>query len=132
MKGGQKRDIPENAHPAPEPDHTPPAPGFNPGDLDELNTPRPADKPTPEPKEEEPITFARRGTKAQKQQLKAAERLTIQLDSIGVALDHEFPIRVFDQTFTKENAAELAEALQRSARKLKTHATRLTEYAQGA
>lgn len=101
-------------------------------DLNELNPPRPAEQPTPEPKEEEPITFTMRGTKAQKQQLKAAERLTIQLDSIGVALDHEFPVRVFDRTFTKENAAELAEALQRSARKLKIHATRLTEYAQGA
>ena len=79
----------------------------------------------------EPITFTRRGTKAQKKQLKAAERLAIQLDSITVALDHEFPVRVFDQTFTEGDAAELAKALRRSARLLEIHAGRLSEYSKG-
>lgn len=101
---------------------------ISPEHLDELNTPRPATKPTAEP-EEEPITFTRRGTKATKNQLKAADRLSSQIEAITLALEYEFPVRVFDKTFTKDKSAELAQALRKATRKLSVHINRLEEFA---
>ena len=48
----EKREFPENRPPAPEPDHTPPAPGFNPGDLDEINNTEEEVRPVFQPPQE--------------------------------------------------------------------------------
>ena len=96
-------------------------------DLEELNQ-LPTEKPTMEPQDEK-ITFTRRGTKATKNQLKAADRLSSQIEAITIALEYEFPVRVFDKTFTKDKSVELAQALRKATRKLSVHINRLEEFA---
>lgn len=127
VRGAQNSETPNFAQ-----EEKPTATTIPQDELDELNA-LPTEQPTMEPQEENgKITFTRRGTKAQKNQLRAADRLASQIEAITLALDHEFPLRTFDKTFTQEKSAELAKALRKAKTKLGIHINRLEEFSEGA
>lgn len=128
VRGGKNSETPNSFQEETEDEEPEPSsPIISPEHLDQLNQ-LPTEKPTMEPQDEK-ITFTRKGTKATKNQLKAADRLSSQIEAITIALEYEFPVRVFDKTFTKDKSVELAQALRKATRKLSVHINRLEEFA---
>ena len=87
IRGGEKCANVQNSPPAPGRDHTPPPPGFNPGDLEELNAPAEVDEEL-EPARQHPAMPKPEYTPEQlasKRQREANERAARYIENFAIA-----------------------------------------------